>query len=216
MAYYAQYDTRNGALSRAECKCLSDFIENIEISKEIYDELEKYTYKKGKIVPDPDYEKKQAQKERERIMMLNLTAADVERGIYQALGLDFDDVVAMVEQLQPQGVDIKALKIELKANNFYRGNPYIDTIGTLLQLTSSQLDNFWETNDYHYLTKCTLTINPTPTEATITGNGTYPYGTTVAYKVELEGYKPVEGTIELVEDKTIEVVLDEDTTATAE
>lgn len=94
-----------------------------------------------------------AQKETERIALLKLTAADVERGIYQALGIDFDDVVAKVEQIQPEGLDIKALKIELKANNFYRGNPYIDTIGTLLGLTSKQLDEFFETNDYKKLEK---------------------------------------------------------------
>jgi len=45
-------------------------------------------------------------------------------------------------------IDIKALKIELKANNFYRGNAYVDTIGTLLGITSSRLDEFFETNDY--------------------------------------------------------------------
>ena len=37
---------------------------------------------------------------------------------------------------------------ELKANNFYRGNPYINQVGTLLGLTSQQLDEFFETNDY--------------------------------------------------------------------
>lgn len=92
-------------------------------------------------------EEKQEQ-EQERIAMLSLTAADVERGIYKATGKDFDDVVAMVTELQPVGLDIKALKIELKANNFYRGNPYVDSIGTLLGFTKEQLDMFFETNDY--------------------------------------------------------------------
>ena len=36
---------------------------------------------------------KQEAKEQERIAMLSLTAADVERGIYKATGKDFDDVV---------------------------------------------------------------------------------------------------------------------------
>ena len=47
-----------------------------------------------------------------------------------------------------EGLDLKALKIELKANNFYRGNPYIDAVGTLLGFTKEQLDEFFETNDY--------------------------------------------------------------------
>lgn len=92
-----------------------------------------------------------ALQERERIAKLNLTGADVERGIYQAKGMDFDDIVAMVTQLQPEGLDIKALKIELKANHFYRGNPYVNAVGALLGFTSEQLDKFFETNDYTYL-----------------------------------------------------------------
>lgn len=96
-------------------------------------------------------EEEMAQQELERKAKLFLTGADVERAIYQAKGMDFDDIVAMVTQLQPEGLDIKALKIELKANNFYRGNPYVNAIGTLLGFTSEQLDKFFETNDYHEL-----------------------------------------------------------------
>ena len=112
----------------------------------------------GVPVINPNYEAEQVQKERERLDMLNLTAADVERAIYKAKGMDFDDVVALVEQYneatpmdaegQSAAIDIKALKIELKANNFYRGNPYINAVGTLLGFTSEQLDNFFETGDY--------------------------------------------------------------------
>ena len=98
-----------------------------------------------------------AQKEAERISRLSLTAADVERAIYKAQGLDFEDVIALVEQAnaamplaegEVPTIDIKALKIELKANNFYRGNPYIDAVGSLLGFTKQQLDEFFETNDY--------------------------------------------------------------------
>ena len=92
-----------------------------------------------------------AEQERERLNMLYLTGADVERGIYQAKGMDFDDILAFVKEKPPEGLDIKALKIELKANNFYRGNPYVNAIGTLLGFTSEQLDKFFETNDYTYL-----------------------------------------------------------------
>ena len=92
-----------------------------------------------------------AQAERERIAKLNLTGADVERGIYQAKGMDFDDILAFVMANPPQGLDVKALKIELKANHFYRGNPYVNAVGALLGFTSEQLDKFFETNDYTVL-----------------------------------------------------------------
>lgn len=105
------------------------------------------------------------QQDKERIAKLFLTGADVERGIYQAKGMDFDDIIALVEQLSQtiineetgeviqQGVDIdvKALKIELKANHFYRGNPYVNAVGALLGFTPEQLDKFFEFNDYTYL-----------------------------------------------------------------
>ena len=110
------------------------------------------------VLKDEAWEEKQKQAERERIAKLFLTGADVERGIYQAKGMDFDDIVAMVTQLQPENLDIKALKIELKANNFYRGNPYVNAVGALLGFTSEQLDKFFETNDY------TVLLPPEPVE----------------------------------------------------
>jgi hypothetical protein len=91
------------------------------------------------------------QEEQERIAMLNLTAADVERGIYKAKGMDFDDIVDYLKVYPQEGLDIKALKIELKANHFYRGNNYVNAIGALLGFTSEQLDKFFEDGDYTHL-----------------------------------------------------------------
>lgn len=99
------------------------------------------------------YEQEQAEKEAERISMLNLTGADVERAIYKVKGMDFDDIIAyleaqpLAEDGTPQ-IDIKALKIELKANNFYRGNPYVNEVGKLLGFSDVQMDEFFETGDY--------------------------------------------------------------------
>ena len=89
--------------------------------------------------------------ERERINMLSLTAADVERAIYKAKGMDFEDIVEMVKE--SPDIDVKALKIELKANNFYRGNPWIEQVGALLGFTPGMLDEFFETGDYTKLVK---------------------------------------------------------------
>lgn len=98
-------------------------------------------------------DEQKAQEEAERIAMLNLTAADVERAIYKAKGLDFDDIITMVQAqpLSEEGtpiLDIKALKIELRANNFYRGSEWVATVGAILGFTKQQLDEFFETNDY--------------------------------------------------------------------
>ncbi len=85
------------------------------------------------------------QKERERINMLSLTAADVERAIYKAKGIDFDDIIELVKD-NPD-IDVKALKIELKANNFYRGNPYVEQLGALLGYSSDELDYLFENKE---------------------------------------------------------------------
>lgn len=116
-------------------------------NKYVYDE------KTNSIILNSNYQAEQAQKEAERIAMLNLTAADVERALYKAKGVDFDDIITMVQAqpLSEEGeplIDIKALKIELKANNFYRGSEWVTTVGAMLGFTPKQLDEFFETNDY--------------------------------------------------------------------
>ena len=113
----------------------------------------------GNVIINPNYETELAQQERERLNQLSLTAADVERAIYKVKGINFDDLLNIVEQTtlgeneNNSSIDIKALKIELNANNFYRGNPYIEQIGTMLGFSSEQLDRFFETKDYTELTK---------------------------------------------------------------
>jgi len=94
-------------------------------------------------------DKQKAQEERERLNALSLTAADVERAIYKVKGLDFDDILELVKD-NPD-IDSKALKIELKANNFYRGNPYVSAVGNILGFTEEQLDKFFESGDYEEL-----------------------------------------------------------------
>ena len=141
------YVIQNNVLLKAENKEALEMYDNVQVLPSDYVEG-KYLVFEGELILNPNYKAEQEAKEQERIAMLSLTAADVERGIYKAKGMDFDDIIAMVTQLQPQGLDIKALKIELKANNFYRGNPYVDAVGSLLGFTKEQLDAFFETNDY--------------------------------------------------------------------
>ena len=127
--------------------------------KERIDFIVQYNHGMGYVIEETETElqalgyteEEITSQEKERVAKLFLTGADVERGIYQAIGKDFEDIVEMVTQLQPEGLDIKALKIELKANNFYRGNPYVNAVGALLGFAPEQLDKFFETNDYTVL-----------------------------------------------------------------
>lgn len=126
-------------------------IEKIKISDDVY-ETKTITVEIPRPSTDPEYEEKKELARKKEIAMLHLTAADVERAIYKATGMDFDDIINKVSEIQTLGmgtdIDIKALKIELKANDFYRGNPYIDSVGQLLGFTPDMLDDFFATNDY--------------------------------------------------------------------
>ena len=127
-----------------------------------------YNHNQGYIIEETETalqalgyaEEEIAQQEQQRIAMLSLTGADVERGIYKAKGMDFDDIIVMVESINNQTpvedeqlpkIDIKALKIELKANNFYRGSEYVSKVGALLGFTEKMLDDFFQYNNYKYL-----------------------------------------------------------------
>ena len=126
-------------------KTLYNLDDVIETSDEYVLDGEEY------VLKDEAWEEKQKQAEKERIAQLFLTRADVERGIYQAKRMDFDDILAFVTANPPDGLDIKALKIELKANNFYRGNPYVSAIGNLLGFSDEQLDKFFMDGNYEHL-----------------------------------------------------------------
>jgi hypothetical protein len=85
-----------------------------------------------------------AVKERQRLDALTLTPADVERALYKEKQMDFEDLKALIAEQAPQ-IDMKALAIEFRANNFYRGvvvngMRLIDTVGALLGYTPQDMD----------------------------------------------------------------------------
>ena len=125
-----------------------------DIDDSIYDDFlinpNHYKVVDNEIVYNSNWEEEEQEAEAERISNLSLTAADVERAIYKAKSIDFDDIVETVTAMNEAGtadVDIKALKIELKANNFYRGNTYVETIGTLLGFSSDDLDYLFQNGE---------------------------------------------------------------------
>lgn len=82
--------------------------------------------------------------ERERLNLLSMTKREMFLGLYQAKGITPDMLKAQIS-------DTSTL-IELEyANDYYRGNPLIDVIGSQLGFTTEQLDKFFETKDYTHL-----------------------------------------------------------------
>ena len=166
-------------------------------------------------------EAKEKQKERKRLDNLSMTRGDVFEALILAKGLTKLQLRSMIEQAELDTVT-KALYLNRfdEALEFYRGYPSFDMLGQALGITGEMLDKFFETKDYHYLTTCKLTINPTPAEATVVINSevvnevTVPYGSVVDYVVSCDGYESKANVFEITKDEFLEVVLDEDTTDT--
>lgn len=145
MAYYI-YVTDEKLNGTGEC--ISDGDINIEVSKEIHDAYDAdpllYIWNGTEIVENPNYEAEKQAKERAELDQLTLTPADVERALYKAKQMDFDDLKALIAQSLPQ-VDLKGLSIEFRAKDFYRGATangirLFDVVGQLLGYTTADMD----------------------------------------------------------------------------
>jgi hypothetical protein len=151
MAYYIFVE--NGKINGSgECECLTEGFENIEVTEELYNDFiedaDRYIYQDGEIIPNPDYEEIKKRKHRQELDALTLTPADVERALYKAKQMDFDDLKALIVQALPT-IDIKALSIEFRAKDFYRGAEangmrLFDVVGLLLGYTSADMDYLFE------------------------------------------------------------------------
>lgn len=160
-------------------------------------------------------------KERERLDGLKMTRGDVFEALILARGLTKPQIRAMIENAELDNLT-KALYLNRfdEALDFYRGFPVFDMLGQVLGVTPKQLDDFFETKDYHYLTNITLKINATPSEAVVTINGkttkefSTPYQPNlqlpITYSVACEGYVTKEDEIVLTENTVLDVVLEKE------
>ena len=163
-------------------------------------------------------EEEKQEQERERLDKLSMTRGDVFEALILARGLTKPQIRAMIEQAELDDIT-KALYLNRfdEALDFYRGFPVFNMLGQALGVTPKQLDDFFETKDYHYLTSITLKINATPTNAIVTINGkttkefSTPYQPNlqlpVTYNVACEGYATKEDEIVLSENTVLDVVL---------
>lgn len=116
--YYAFIENEkiNGC---GQCRCLTDGVQNIEITEEQANELDKYIYQNGEIVLDPDYEAKQAQKAKEeqrKTLTEQLDALDLKciralRALQAGVGTPADTerlavLEAQAEELRQQLVSL--------------------------------------------------------------------------------------------------------------
>jgi len=136
ISYYLfiENDVING---RGTCKRVDDKVINFEVSEEIYNDFEKYMYKDGEIVLNPNYEQEQKQKERERINKLTCTKR-VFALMLQELGIDYLTMLKPLIESNPQAQLEWDLCVELE-----RGNALLDIMASQLGVTPEQLDGLF-------------------------------------------------------------------------
>lgn len=151
--YYANINSKNKLVDIGLNEMLTDEynssdVQNIEVTEEVYNNFiadnDFYIYSNGEIIPNPNYEEIKRRKHRQELDALTLTPADVERALYKAKGMDFDDLKALITAQIPS-IDIKGLSIEFRAKDFYRGAEaggmrLFDVVGQLLGYTSDDMD----------------------------------------------------------------------------
>lgn len=142
----------NGA---GQAKLLNEDVINYEVSEDLYNSYlenpDKYIYQPpeeiseedlGTIVLNPNYEKIQAQKERQRLDLLNLTKADVLLALYQDKGITPDDIKEMLKD------NIPALIKFDYASSYYRGDEVVNSLGLALGYTTEEMDYLFENKKF--------------------------------------------------------------------
>lgn len=105
-----------------------------------------------KLIENPNYQEDKAKRTRRELDSLTLTPSDVERALLSARGWDFDDLKSYLKNEKDYSdLQIKAIGIELRAKDFYRGATLkgtniriVDTIGGLLGYSSDDMDYLFE------------------------------------------------------------------------
>lgn len=70
MTYYVFVENEE-IKSKGQCKCLSENVLNVEVDEEIYNNIEKYIYKDGEIILDPNYKTRKAQEKQKELAEYN-------------------------------------------------------------------------------------------------------------------------------------------------
>ena len=133
MKYYTIQN--KGILIADNEQALTRFYDNVLPLPDDYEEG-KYIVQEDELVLNSDWEEEQAEKEKERIANLSLTKREVLLALFDDKGITPEQIKA---QLDERG------KIEFDyANEYFRGNPLINTLGAALGYTPAQLDYLFE------------------------------------------------------------------------
>lgn len=134
---YIQDNKLNGC---GQCRQLTEGVTNLEVEEALYNAYaenpDMYIWDGTAVVIDPEYEAKQAEKEKEHIAKLTCTKR-VFALMLQELGITYTmlkELIATNEQAQLEW----DLCVELE-----RSNPLLDVMALQLGITSEQLDGLF-------------------------------------------------------------------------
>ena len=88
------------------------------------------------------YEQEQAEKERQRLNLLNLTKADVLLALYADKGITPEDIKTMLKDNVPA-----LIKFDY-ASSYYRGDEVVNALGLALGYTTEEMDYLFENKSF--------------------------------------------------------------------
>jgi hypothetical protein len=101
MKFYAHI-RNNEIASKGQCKLLNTDTINLEISQEIYDNLEKYNYINNEFVINPNYDEQKRIEERKAKILNELNALDLKS--IRALRANETD---RLQELENQAIELR-------------------------------------------------------------------------------------------------------------
>lgn len=129
------------------------FVDKYQGLKSYEDEQAFYFLEANEIVQDneiilnPNYESELAQQEKERIGRLNMTKADFWLGVLEK-GITKQTVLSKIQLLPDETQRAKAMIQFEDANNYWRGNEFMDVIGAMFGITPDELDYLFENKQF--------------------------------------------------------------------
>lgn len=140
MTYYI-YIEDNKPNGCGQCRQLTEGVINLEVEESLYNAYaenpDMYIWDGEAVIIDPEWEAKQAQKEKERIAMLSCTKRDFAL-MLQELGVNYFTQLKPLIESNPQA----QLEWEL-CERLYRFNPMLDLMASQLGVTPEQLDGLF-------------------------------------------------------------------------
>lgn len=122
---YYVFIKNNQIDGKGECRELTEGVINIEVTAEVYNDLDKYIWdiENNEIILNPNWEEEQAQKEQERINNLTMTPLDFI-GVLVNLGLTLEQINAFLES-----------HLEIKMQLTYCNSVYCGVVKSFLPMT---------------------------------------------------------------------------------